>query len=302
MESGFVYILLNPSMPGLLKIGMTTRDTEERVLELSSSTGVPTPFILAYKRHFANCKLAEEKMHLLLDEYRVSSSREFFKLEPHEAINMLMSIPDEETASALQLVTETQPSDLKEDITRQAKAFYYGTEGELQDYMEAFELFTKAASLQSAEAMQYLARMHLNGQGCKKNPTLAVNLFNKSAKLGNMSAYAELGATYLVHDKISNATAAAQVWNIYFSRVTAENYTSFLSDLPFMDTLVGYMKFQNRMILEDKSKMSLFKQALIEYFKNEIQKIDGQTFMFAQLGEIAKERPRTLIAYLEENF
>ncbi|WP_419872770.1 GIY-YIG nuclease family protein [Candidatus Pristimantibacillus sp. PTI5] len=75
MESGFVYILINQSMPGLLKIGMTTRDTVERVLELSSATGVPTPFMLAYKKQFANCKLAEEKMHSLLDEYRVSSGR-----------------------------------------------------------------------------------------------------------------------------------------------------------------------------------------------------------------------------------
>ncbi|WP_419872769.1 tetratricopeptide repeat protein [Candidatus Pristimantibacillus sp. PTI5] len=168
--------------------------------------------------------------------------------------------------------------------------------------MEAFELFNKAVLLQSSVAMQYLARMHLNGQGCRKNTNLAVNLFNKSAKLGNMSAYAELGVTYLMHNKISNETTAAQVWNIYFSRVTSENHTSLLSDLPFMDTLVGYMEFQGRIFLEDKSKISLFKQSLIEHFQNEIQRIDSKTFMFAEIKGTMLERPRRLVAYLKENF
>ena len=39
---GYVYILSNPGMPGLLKIGMTRFDPTRRVQELSSATGVPT--------------------------------------------------------------------------------------------------------------------------------------------------------------------------------------------------------------------------------------------------------------------
>lgn len=45
---GYVYILSNPSMPGLLKIGMTRFDPTRRVQELSSATGVPTQFQLIY--------------------------------------------------------------------------------------------------------------------------------------------------------------------------------------------------------------------------------------------------------------
>ena len=37
-------MLSNPSIPGLLKIGLTTRLMEERLAELNSATGVPEPF------------------------------------------------------------------------------------------------------------------------------------------------------------------------------------------------------------------------------------------------------------------
>ena len=43
---GSVYILSNPSMPGLVKIGMTEGDVNERIKQLSSGTGVAEPFVL----------------------------------------------------------------------------------------------------------------------------------------------------------------------------------------------------------------------------------------------------------------
>ena len=57
-NQGYVYILSNISMPGLLKIGMTRLDPTKRVKELSSSTGVPTPFNLVYYREFNDCVAA----------------------------------------------------------------------------------------------------------------------------------------------------------------------------------------------------------------------------------------------------
>ncbi len=61
-ESGYIYILINPSMVGLVKIGKTTRDHKDRVNELSSATGVPTPFILIYQEYFDDCSTAEIKI------------------------------------------------------------------------------------------------------------------------------------------------------------------------------------------------------------------------------------------------
>ncbi|MFN3446329.1 MAG: GIY-YIG nuclease family protein, partial [Bacteroidia bacterium] len=43
MEQGLIYILTNPAMPGLVKIGKTNRaDVKQRMFELYS-TGGPVP-------------------------------------------------------------------------------------------------------------------------------------------------------------------------------------------------------------------------------------------------------------------
>ena len=49
MSAGYIYILINKSFDGLLKIGSTTLGAEERARQISASTGVPMPFIVACK-------------------------------------------------------------------------------------------------------------------------------------------------------------------------------------------------------------------------------------------------------------
>lgn len=92
--SGYLYCAINPSLPGLIKIGTTTKHPLERVRELSAPTGVPTPFVLAYHRAVYNPFKAELHVHELLDAFRISDSREFFKLPLHEAIKTIDSIPE----------------------------------------------------------------------------------------------------------------------------------------------------------------------------------------------------------------
>lgn len=91
---GYVYVLSNPSMPGLLKIGMTRFDPSRRVQELSSATGVPTPFQLVYYREFYDCVAAEIEIHSLLTSkgLRYNDQREFFTIDTVEAINILLSL------------------------------------------------------------------------------------------------------------------------------------------------------------------------------------------------------------------
>ena len=45
---GFVYVLSNPRIPGLLKIGYTERSVKDRAAEVSSGTGIPEPFVVGH--------------------------------------------------------------------------------------------------------------------------------------------------------------------------------------------------------------------------------------------------------------
>ena len=89
--SGYVYVMINPSLPEFVKIGKTTRDPHERVKELSSATGVPTPFVLVYYKAFKDCHFAETVLHDYLEGkgVRVSGNREFFQISTVEAIDLI---------------------------------------------------------------------------------------------------------------------------------------------------------------------------------------------------------------------
>lgn len=78
---GFVYVLSNPSMPGLYKIGCTSKTVEERIIELSRSTGVPTRFIKEFSLYVYDIGECENKLHEYLSKYRVSGNKEFFKTD-----------------------------------------------------------------------------------------------------------------------------------------------------------------------------------------------------------------------------
>ena len=95
MAAGHVYILINASMEGYVKIGKTERTPAERARELSQVTGVPTPFWVAYSEKVPDCALAERLIHLRLDQFRTNQGREFFYMPPEDAIRELMLIADE---------------------------------------------------------------------------------------------------------------------------------------------------------------------------------------------------------------
>ena len=89
---GYVYILTNPSMPGLVKVGRTTRTPEERAAELSSTTGIPTAFLVADAFLFEDCDVAERLVHGKLWHRRVTTGREFFRATPDEVSAVIYEI------------------------------------------------------------------------------------------------------------------------------------------------------------------------------------------------------------------
>lgn len=97
MDQGLIYILTNPAMPGLVKIGKTNRaDVKQRMFELYS-TGVPVPFECAYAAKVNDPDKVEVALHTAFGPNRINPKREFFSIEPMQAIAILklLEISDE---------------------------------------------------------------------------------------------------------------------------------------------------------------------------------------------------------------
>ena len=76
---GWVYVLSNESLDGLIKIGYSSKDPGSRAKELSGDTGVPTPFIVEYEMLVEDPYGCEQRAHKILDDKRVNQNREFFR-------------------------------------------------------------------------------------------------------------------------------------------------------------------------------------------------------------------------------
>jgi len=83
--AGYLYILSNSAMPGLFKIGQTTRSVGDRVAELNSATGVPAPFVVEAWFESVDPQSHETELHTILAHCRLPN-REFFRVTIEEAI------------------------------------------------------------------------------------------------------------------------------------------------------------------------------------------------------------------------
>ena len=81
----WVYVLSNPSSPGLLKIGYTKKPPEERAKQISSATGVALPYKVEWAYQCFNGEMVEREVHHKLKAQRVNSSKEFFQVSLEEA-------------------------------------------------------------------------------------------------------------------------------------------------------------------------------------------------------------------------
>jgi hypothetical protein len=90
-KGGYLYVLVNPAMEGLVKIGKTIRSPRQRANELGSVTGIPTPFILVFDVHVEDLDEAERYVHAELEDQRVSSNREFFRVSTNEAVTAVLN-------------------------------------------------------------------------------------------------------------------------------------------------------------------------------------------------------------------
>lgn len=115
--NGYIYCLSNPTMPGLLKIGMTTRTPEERAKELFT-TGVAAEFKVEFERRIVNPLEKEKAIHKLLDKYRYNSNREYFNISAENAMKII-------DTQIIEDIQSSSPSFLSiENIIQEAKNYY----------------------------------------------------------------------------------------------------------------------------------------------------------------------------------
>ncbi len=81
LVEGFVYVLSNECMPDIYKVGYTTKSVKGRIEELSRSTSIPMPFKEEFSFYALDVERAEKLMHEALKEYRISQTKEFFKVD-----------------------------------------------------------------------------------------------------------------------------------------------------------------------------------------------------------------------------
>lgn len=101
----WVYVLVNMSVPGMVKIGMTTNTVEERAKQINTATGVPTPWIPVYRFKCYGSRYLEQEIHDYLVNDRVNMSREMFKIDAVTAQSVIekLGVP---YANALYVASE----------------------------------------------------------------------------------------------------------------------------------------------------------------------------------------------------
>jgi hypothetical protein len=119
MEEEIVYILINPCMKGLVKIGKSTSSgLKQRLKDLSRPSGIPLPFVPYYAAVVKNAKFVESKLHKAFENHRISLKREFFELDPSHAqaalelasIREVILTNDNEDEDEVQKYMDKQPS------------------------------------------------------------------------------------------------------------------------------------------------------------------------------------------------
>lgn len=98
---GTVYVLTNPAIPNMVKIGKTTRNVELRLADLYS-TGVPLPFECEYAAKVKDVDKTEKAFHTAFEPSRVNPRREFFNINPEQAIAVLELMAIEDVTPAIQ--------------------------------------------------------------------------------------------------------------------------------------------------------------------------------------------------------
>ncbi len=206
-------MLVNSSIPGLSKVGRTTRPPLERAAELSAATGVATPFVLAFEQEFADCCAAERCIHAELERrgWRVSAAREFFRGPASEIVRVVLETAAE-SGDGVRLPVAASAEALLTDGDRHL----LGHGETLQDVTEAVRCYRLAAARGSLVAVERIGAMY--AQLAAATPVgrrRAMRVLKDGARRGNYYCLVEMAELYAEARHFENF---AKAWALFFSR------------------------------------------------------------------------------------
>lgn len=88
---GWVYVITNKAMPGLVKVGYSTKDPTLRAKELDG-TGVPHAFEVIYDALVLHPREVERKAHKILAEFR--EGKEWFRCSVEVSVRAIRESAD----------------------------------------------------------------------------------------------------------------------------------------------------------------------------------------------------------------
>lgn len=188
---GIVYVLTNPSMPGLVKIGMTTRDNLDTRMRELYGTGVPVPFECAYacKVKTSDCTKIEKALHTAFAPNRINANREFFQIKTEQAKAILELFNKED-------ITQDITEEIDNDLTSEDKSASAKINSSRRPPLNYFEM-----GMKKGDILVFT-----------KNPNITIEIIDEKKVLYQEQIYSLTGITKKLLD-ISHAIQPTGYWS-----------------------------------------------------------------------------------------
>ena len=108
-NTGIVYVLENPAMPGYIKLGRTDNLTQR--MQSLFDTSVPVPFTCYYAARVEDPARVERSLFEVFGDKRSHPRREFFTVDPHRAAAVIKLVEVEDVTNQGQIDTSTGNED-----------------------------------------------------------------------------------------------------------------------------------------------------------------------------------------------
>ncbi|MXX93755.1 MAG: GIY-YIG nuclease family protein [Chloroflexi bacterium] len=105
--SGIVYVLSNPAMSGIVKIGKTSSENPQVRIDTLFNTSVPVPFVCEIAVRVDDESGLEAAIFDLLDDFRINPKREFFRIHPERLKSLLQLISVEDVTPQINSENES---------------------------------------------------------------------------------------------------------------------------------------------------------------------------------------------------